>query len=72
MMVNNFKDSEPGSVAVYFDADGNAQTVLEFYGMVDVGPMDNAWECLGLLGAILAVFTVLGVLALVYIRHDKR
>ena len=72
MMVNNFQDSAPGQAAVYFDADGNAQTVLEFYGM-DEGPiMDSEGASLALLTVILVFFSVLGVLALVYIRHDKR
>lgn len=72
MMVNNFEDSEPGRLAVFFDSEGNAQAVLEFYGMADGSVMSSTGACLGLLSAVLAFFTVLGVLALVYIRHDKR
>lgn len=72
MMVDNFGDSAPGAAAVFFDADGNPQTVLEFYGMVEGPILNNAGACLGLLMTILVVFSVLGVLALAYIRHDKR
>ena len=73
-MVNNFADSAPGRAAVFFDADGNAQTVLEFYGMAQEGNvvMNSAGASLALLTTILVFFSILGVLALVYIRHDKR
>ena len=70
--MNNFKDSEPGRASVYFDAQGNAQTVLEFYGMADGSVMSSAGACLGLLTAVLGFFTVIGILSLVYIRHDRR
>jgi hypothetical protein len=72
-MLNNYgQDAATSSVAVFFDADGNPQTVLEFYGMTEGPIMDSIGACLGLLTLLLAVFTVLGVLALVYIRHEKR
>lgn len=70
-MLDNYRDSATSNVAVFFDANGNPQTVLEFYGMTD-GIMGSIGACLGLLSLLLAVFTVLGVLALVYIRHEKR
>ena len=70
-MLDNYADSVTADVAVFFDKNGNPQTVLEFYGMTD-GIMGDLGACLGLLSALLAVFTVLGVLALVYIRHEKR
>jgi len=72
MMVDNFQNSEPGRALVFFDEDGSPQTVLEFYGMVDDPILANSGACLGLLTTILVFFTVLGVLSLAYIRHDKR
>lgn len=71
-MLDNYGDSATSQVAVFFDANGNPQTVLEFYGMTQGPIMDSIPACLGLLTALLGVFTVLGVLALVYIRHEKR
>ena len=72
MMVDNFQNSKTGSVAVYVDAEGNPQTVLEFYSL-DSGPiMNSAGACLGMLTALLGFFTVLGVLTLSFIRHEKR
>jgi ATP-binding cassette subfamily G (WHITE) protein 2 len=72
-MLNNFnEDAATSKVHVFFDANGNPQTVLEFYGMTDGPIMDSIGVCLGLLTLLLAIFTVLGVLALVYIRHEKR
>eukprot|EP00339_Tiarina_fusa_P022297 CAMPEP_0117025940 /NCGR_PEP_ID=MMETSP0472-20121206/19112_1 /TAXON_ID=693140 ORGANISM="Tiarina fusus, Strain LIS" /NCGR_SAMPLE_ID=MMETSP0472 /ASSEMBLY_ACC=CAM_ASM_000603 /LENGTH=674 /DNA_ID=CAMNT_0004732795 /DNA_START=65 /DNA_END=2089 /DNA_ORIENTATION=- len=73
MMLNNYNPDAPTShVNVFFDADGNPQTVLQFYGMDDGPIMDSIGACLGCLTLLLGVFTVLGVLALVYIRHEKR
>jgi len=40
--------------------------------MVDDPILSNVGACLGLLATILVFFTVLGVLSLAYIRHDKR
>jgi hypothetical protein len=70
-MLDNYRDSVTSDVAVFFDANGNPQSVLEFYGMTD-GIMGSVGACIGLLALLLAVFTFLGVLALVYIRHEKR
>jgi hypothetical protein len=71
-MVNNYSDSETGKVQLFTDSDGNPQTVLEFYGF-DEGPiMNSAGACLGLLTVLLTCFATLGILALVYIRHEKR
>lgn len=71
-MLNNYGDSDLAAVPVFFDSDGNPQTVLEFYGFTDGPIMDSIGACLGLLTGLLGVFTFLGVLALVYIRHEKR
>jgi hypothetical protein len=71
-MVNNYSDSETGKVPVFSDADGNPQNVLEFYGF-DEGPiMNSVGACLGLLSVLLLCFATLGVLALIYIKHEKR
>lgn len=71
-MLDNYRDSATSKVPVFFDANGNPQTVLEFYGMTEGPIMDSIGACLGLLTLLLAVFTFLGVLALAYIRHEKR
>jgi len=70
-MLNNYKDSETGRVPVFLDANGNQATVLEFYGLDD-SVMSNIGFCFGLLTALLAVFSLCGILALVFIRHEKR
>ena len=70
-MVDNYANSGLSTVPVFFDSNGNPQTVLEFYGMTK-GIMNSVGACLGLLTTLLAAFALLGVLALVYIRHEKR
>ncbi|KAG7363545.1 multidrug ABC transporter ATPase [Nitzschia inconspicua] len=71
-MVDNYANTELATVPVFFDSDGNPQTVLEFYGFSEGPIMNNVGACLGLLATLLMIFSVLGVLALVYIRHEKR
>ena len=71
-MVDNYANTGLANVPVFFDSNGNPQTVLEFYGMTEGPIMNNVGACLGLLCALLVVFAVLGVLALRYIRHEKR
>jgi hypothetical protein len=70
-MVDNYQNTDLATVPVFFDADGNPQTILEFYGMSDGPIMNNVAACLGLLTVILTFFAILGILALVYLRHDK-
>lgn len=70
-MLNNYHESFLEDIPVFFDANGNPQTILEFYGMSD-GIMENIGYCVRVLFVLLVMFTILGVLALVYIRHDKR
>ena len=64
-------DSETGQVKVFFDANGNPQNVLEFYGF-SAPIMGSIGACLGMLSVLLAVFSAIGVLALIFIRHEKR
>ena len=71
-MLDNYSNTELSTVPVFFDSNGNPQTVLEFYGMVEGPVMNSIGACLGILTVILAFFSVLGVLALVYIRHENR
>jgi hypothetical protein len=71
-MLDNYAPTELATVPVFFDSQGNPQTVLQFYGMSEGPIMNNVGACLGLLTALLVVYSVLGVLALTYIRHDKR
>ena len=71
-MLDNYRDARTADIPVFFDSNGNAQTVLEFYGMTEGPIMDSIGACLGLLTLLLAIFATLGVLALVYIRHEKR
>jgi ABC-2 type transporter len=71
-MVDNYSSTELASVPVFFDSNGNPQTVLEFYGMSEGPIMNSVGACLGLLASLLVVFSIFGVLALVYIRHEKR
>ena len=72
-MLNNYPpDAEVTNIPVFFDSDGNPQTILQFYGMEDGPIMDSIGGCLGLLTLLLAGFSVLGMLALIYIRHEKR
>jgi len=72
LMLDNYRDTELAKVPVFFDSHGNPQTVLEFYGMTEGVIMTSVGACLGLLCVLLTVFTALGALAVVYIRHDKR
>ena len=71
-MVDNYANTELSGVPVFFDSNGNPQTVLEFYGMTEGPVMNSVGACLGLLTLLLVIFAVLGVLALRYIRHEKR
>jgi hypothetical protein len=71
-MVDNYQNTPLADVAVFFDVDGNPQTILEFYGMSEGPVMNSVAACLGLLTLLLVFFAFLGVLALVYLRHDKR
>ena len=71
-MVDNYADTDLAQIPVFFDSQGNPQTVLQFYGM-DEGPvMNSVGACLGLLCACLGFFTMLGMYAIVFIRHDQR
>ena len=71
-MLNTYQDSETGETPVFFDAQGNPQTILEFYGMVEGPVMNSVGACLACLTGLLLFFATVGILALVFIRHDKR
>ena len=70
-MLDNYADSVAAEVYVFFDKNGNPQTILEFYGLTD-GIMGSIGACIGLLFALVGVFMISGVFALAYIRHEKR
>ena len=71
-MVDNYRDSPVGKMPVFYDINGNPQTVLQFYGM-ETGPiMNSVGACLALLSVLLVFFAFVGILALIYIRHEKR
>lgn len=71
-MVDNYANTELAAVPVFFDSNGNPQTVLEFYGLTEGPIMNSVAACLGLLSGLLVFFSLLGVMALVYIRHENR
>mmetsp|Transcript_17771 Transcript_17771/g.19818 ORF Transcript_17771/g.19818 Transcript_17771/m.19818 type:complete len:511 (+) Transcript_17771:1-1533(+) len=72
MMLNNYPPDAAVSRIPVFTNGEESLTVLEFYGM-DEGPiMNSAAACLGCLTLLLGIFSMLGMLALIYIRHEKR
>eukprot|EP00977_Amphora_coffeiformis_P000600 scaffold134_cov94-Amphora_coffeaeformis.AAC.6 len=71
-MLNCYQDTPPGQIPIFFNDNGDGQTILEFYGMVEGPVMNSVAECLACLTGLLVFFAIVGVLALVFIRHDKR
>jgi len=75
-MLNAYEDSVQGQIPIFFNDDqGNnntGRTILEFYGMVDGPVMNNVGECLACLTGLLVFFALIGILALVFLRHNKR
>lgn len=70
MMLNQFQNKENGEVPIFFQ-NGEAVNILEFYGFE--GPvMGSVGACLGLLSSLIVIFSVVGILGLIFIRHDKR
>ena len=70
MMLNQFQGEESGSVPIYY-SDGQPVDILDFYGIK--GPvMGSIGACLGLLSGLIVFFSLVGVLGLIVIRHDKR
>lgn len=71
VMLNQFKGEENGEIPIFFGENGENMDVLEFYGLE--GPiMGSVGSCLGLLAGLLAFFSFIGVLGLIFIRHDQR
>lgn len=71
MMNNQFEDTESGTAEVFNDENNEQESVLEFYAM-EGSIMGSLWACIGLLGVLIGGWTIVGVLALTYIRHDSR
>jgi hypothetical protein len=70
-MLNQFQDTESGAAGVFFNEENEAENVLEFYAME--GPiMGSIGACIGLLCAVIGFWSIVGLLALTYIRHDSR
>ena len=71
-MLNQFAGEENGMLPVFYDGDnGQAQNILAFYGM-EGSIMGSIGACLGLLSGLIIAFSLVGVLGLKFIRHDKR
>lgn len=70
MMLNQFQNEENGEIPVYFD-DGETVNVLEFFGLEGF-IMGSIGSCLGILCALMGVFSIIGISGLMFIRHDKR
>jgi len=71
MMLNQFQDKKNGEAPVFFGKNGEPINILQFYGM-EGEVMGSIGACLGLLTLIIWFFSVVGVLGLTYVRHDKR
>jgi len=71
MMLNQYQSSEMKEIPIFFDNDGNSQTILEFYGF-EGSIMGSIGACIGIFICLICFFSIVGVLALVFIRHDKR
>ena len=70
-MNNQFEDTESGTADVFNDENNEQESVLEFYA-IEGSIMGSMWACIGLLGVLIGAWTIVGVLALTYIRHDSR
>jgi ATP-binding cassette subfamily G (WHITE) protein 2 len=71
MMLNQFEGEENGSLPVFYGENGEAQNILEFYGL-EGDVMGSIGACLGLLSGLIGFFSLIGVVGLKFIRHDKR
>jgi len=71
MMLNHFQATEIGSNPVFYGEDGQAMTILEFYGMQG-SIMGSKGACLGFLSGLIGLFALVGMLGLKLVRHDKR
>ena len=71
MMLNQFAGEENGSLPIFYGDNGEAQNILEFYGLEGT-VMGSIGACLGLLSGLIGIFSMIGVVGLMFIRHDKR
>ncbi|OEU17389.1 P-loop containing nucleoside triphosphate hydrolase protein [Fragilariopsis cylindrus CCMP1102] len=72
-MIDNYRDTTVGEMPIFVDAiDGTPKTVLEFYGLENGPIMNSLGACIAFLTGLLIFFATMGILALVYIRHEKR
>ena len=71
MMLNQFAGEENGSLPIFYGDNGKAQNILEFYGL-EGNVMGSIGACLGLLSGLIGIFSLVGVVGLMFIRHDKR
>ena len=71
MMLNQYQENPNGKVSLFYGEDGLPMNVLEFYSL-DGPIMGSIGACLGLLGVLIAIFSIVGVVALTVVRHEKR
>mmetsp|Transcript_39168 Transcript_39168/g.76453 ORF Transcript_39168/g.76453 Transcript_39168/m.76453 type:complete len:636 (+) Transcript_39168:128-2035(+) len=71
MMLNQYQENPNGKVSLFYGEDGLPMNVLEFYSL-DGPIMGSISACLGLLGVLIAFFSIVGVVALTVVRHEKR
>jgi hypothetical protein len=72
-MIDNYRDTTVGEMPIFVDAiDGTPKTVLEFYGLENGPIMNSLGACIAFLTGLLIFFATMGILALVFIRHEKR
>jgi len=71
MMLNQYQENPNGKVSLFYGEDGLPMNVLEFYSL-DGPIMGSIGACLGLLGVLIAFFSIVGVVALTVVRHEKR
>ena len=71
-MLNQFQDSDVGSVLAYIDdSNGKQITVLDFYG-IHGDIMGSLAACVGLLAALVLSFAACGAFSIGFIRHSTR
>lgn len=71
MMINQFQGEENGEVPIYTGENGEAANILQFYG-IEGNIMGSMGACLGLLAGLIGIFSIIGLMGLKLIRHDKR
>jgi ATP-binding cassette subfamily G (WHITE) protein 2 len=71
LLLNQYQDSAVGQAKFFYDSNGNAKTVLEFYAC-DTGIMKDMWGCIGVLAGMVGIFACLGALGVTFVSHVKR